>query len=220
MRVPKMKELRDGTIKGFQSEKAHIVEQIAFKNKMRERQRQAKLVLINKEKEEIMKARKLLKKKKPMNELEKVQQMKEDAMKGKYTKKRKKMSKTSKYWNEKALTWDDVTEEERLAKRLKRGKITQEEFDNATAALDKRAMTKASGARGVGVTRNKHRMVPEMMKEAEEMETKRRRRIHVHSDMESGDEEEIEHAKEVLRQHTERVVAAKRKHRFATRSIK
>ena len=59
-----MKELRDGTIKGFQSEKAHIVEKIAFKNKMRERQRQAKLVLINKEKEEIMKARKLLKKKK------------------------------------------------------------------------------------------------------------------------------------------------------------
>jgi hypothetical protein len=34
------------------------------------------------------------------------------------------------------------------------------------------------------------------------------------------DEDAIEHAKEILRQHTERVVAAKRKHRFATKNIK
>ena len=50
LRVPKMKELREGKINGFVEEKQHIVEKIAFADKAREKQRQIKLLQILKEK--------------------------------------------------------------------------------------------------------------------------------------------------------------------------
>ena len=46
------------------------------------------------------------------------------------------------------------------------------------------------------------------------------RRQHNKKDYGDEDEDAIENAKEVLRQHTARVVAAKRKHRYATKNLK
>ena len=234
LRVPKMKELREGKIPGFVEEKQHIVEAIPFKDKAREKQRQIKLESIRKEKEQIMKARKLLRKAKPMNQAEKQKKKLDEQASGKGKKRRRKSSKGAKYWNEKNMIWDDVAEEERLAKRLKRGKMTQEEFDDEIAALDKRTMRKSSQTKATGAVGNKRRMIPQMMAKQEELETQRRAqksrqgqngRSNGGSDGGGGSDgednyEEIEQAKEVLRQHTERVVAAKRKHRFSTRSIK
>tara|TARA_B100000780_G_C21062361_1_gene427074 strand:- start:213 stop:1067 length:855 start_codon:yes stop_codon:yes gene_type:complete len=236
LRVPKMKELREGKIPGFIEEKQQIVEQIPFLNKTREKQRQIKLEAIRIEKEQILKARKLLRKSKPMNEIEKKKKKEKDELNGIRGKKRKKQSKGSKYWNEKNMVWDDVAEEERLAKRLKKGKITQSEFDSELAALDKRTMNNTTrSSKAIGATTNKRRMVPKMMAKQVQLETQRRtvkskngnqHRNGYGDDGNEDDEdddakyEEIEKAKEVLRLHSERVVAAKRKHRFATKNIK
>ena len=105
LRVPKMKELREGKINGFVEEKQHIVEKIAFADKAREKQRQIKLLQILKEKEEITKARKLLRKAKPMNENEKLKKKLDNVSKygGKGVKRKKKPSKGNKYWNEKNM---------------------------------------------------------------------------------------------------------------------
>ena len=134
------------------------------------------------------------------------------------------------------MVWDDVAEEERLAKRLKKGKITQSEFDSELAALDKRTMNNTTrSSKAIGATTNKRRMVPKMMAKQVQLETQRRtvkskngnqHRNGYGDDGNEDDEdddakyEEIEKAKEVLRLHSERVVAAKRKHRFATKNIK
>ena len=135
LRVPKMKELRDGKIEGFKEEPQHVVQSIAFKDKNREKQRQIKLKEINAEKAKILAARKLLRKAKPKSEKDKAA----DALSNKKGKKRKKQSKSSRFWAETHALWDDVGEEERLAKRLRRGKITQGEFDAAMTALDRRS---------------------------------------------------------------------------------
>ena len=121
--------------------------------------------------------------------------------------------------------WDDVTNEERLAKRLKRGKITQEEFDSMTMALDKKSMNPRNGrGKAIGAVDNKRRMVPQMMAKIVAEDSRQRKSNSMKGNRQRSfsdeDEDAIEHAKEILRQHTERVVAAKRKHRFSTKNIK
>lgn len=112
-----------------------------------------------------------------------------------------------------------------MAKRLKRGKITQEEFDSMTMALDKKSMNPRNGrGKAIGAVDNKRRMVPQMMAKIVAEDSRQRKSNSMKGNRQRSfsdeDEDAIEHAKEILRQHTERVVAAKRKHRFSTKNIK
>ncbi len=204
LRVPKMKELREGKIEGFKEEPHAVVEAIAFRDKHREKQRQAKLEKIREEKAKIAAARQLLRKAKPKSEREKATKRAADALKKGGGKKRKKQSRSSKFWAETHALWDDVGEEERLAKRLRKGKITQKEFDELTAELDRKSATRdrkgGNVKMGAGGGRSKQ--------------------SRGRNDDDYNDDDEVRAAKKVLRDHTERVVAAKRRHRFKTKNIK
>ena len=215
LRVPKMKELRDGKIEGFKEEPKHIVERIAFKDKHREKQRQEKLKTIAEEKEKIIAARKLLRRAKPKSEKDRAaENLAAQGRGGKNQgKKRKKQSRSSKFWAETHALWDNVGEEERLAKRLRKGKITQAEFDEATLELDRRAS-------------NVHRMSKSMRKGGHH---KLGAGVGISSGSDHGGKHqndtgdgssEIAEARRILKEHSARVVAAKRKHRSKTRKVK
>ena len=206
LRVPKMKELRDGKIEGFKEEPSAVVEAIAFRDKHREKQRQAKLKKIHEEKAKIAAARQLLRRAKPKSEREKAAKRAADSMIKNTGKKRKKQSRSSKFWSETHALWDDVGEEERLAKRLRKGKITQKEFEELTAELDRRSATRDRKGGNVKMGAGSKRS----------MQSRGRN----NGDDDVDDEEEVRAAKQILRDHTERVVAAKRRHRFKTKNIK
>lgn len=78
--------------------------------------------------------------------------------------------------------------------------------------------------KAIGAVDNKRRMVPQMMAKIVAEDSRQRKSNSMKGNRQRSfsdeDEDAIEHAKEILRQHTERVVAAKRKHRFSTKNIK
>ena len=128
-----MRELRNG-IKGFKGELPEVVKAIKFKNPMREKQRQEKLKMIKIENEKLALARKRL------GQHGKGKRTNQDT-RGKTkngTNKKNQRKKAAHFVSQNfAEAWDDFGAEERLAKRLK-GKITQEEYDRATAIYEKK----------------------------------------------------------------------------------
>ena len=136
LQLPKMRELRNG-IKDFKGEPPEVVKAIKFKNPMREKQRQEKLKMIKAENKKLALARKRIgqhSKGKGPN-----QGTRDKTKKGANKKTQKNKRRHTSYLQNFAEAWDDFGAEERLAKRLKKGKITQEEYDRATAIYEKKS---------------------------------------------------------------------------------
>jgi ATP-dependent RNA helicase DDX55/SPB4 len=176
--LPKMSELRNG-ISGFEAEPPEVVRKIAFKNKQREQQRQEKLVAIALEKKKISEARERLKQTKGNDK--KINRLLHDRKKKKKPVKKKRTHNSfARTFNE---AWDDFGAEERLAKRLKKGKITQAEYDAATAVYDKKTYNGDSDEDDDGFVQGR-------------------------ASGKGGDDDES-----ILRRHATKLVAAKRRHR-------
>ena len=136
LQVPKMRELRTG-IKNFKGESKDVIKAIKFKNPLREKQRQEKLEAIKKQNEEVAMARKRLAEQRGLKHNKRKNNNGKNNKNDK--KKNKKKRRHTSYLQNFAEAWDDFGTEERLAKKLKKGKITQKEYDKATAIYEKKS---------------------------------------------------------------------------------
>ena len=170
--LPKMAELRKG-VAGFLEEPKEMVQKIAFKNKQREQQRQTNLVSIAAENQAVREARERLAQKQSGGKQTGTKILRDKQKQKKPVKKKRKHKSFSQSF-EAAMA--DFGAEERLAKRLKKGKITQEEYDAATSAFNEKTYESSDG-------------------------------------LDSEDEDA-----KILRKHTSKFVAAKRKHKRARRT--
>mmetsp|Transcript_35411 Transcript_35411/g.43731 ORF Transcript_35411/g.43731 Transcript_35411/m.43731 type:complete len:139 (-) Transcript_35411:2117-2533(-) len=121
-RIPKLSELRQTKgVKGYKQIPAHEVANIKFRDKHREKQRQANLLRMS-----------LEGKKNNKKESSKKKVLEKEGTKRKMDKKesenvirrRKKKGRQKQIYEE----WDDLAKEERLAKKLRKGQITQKEY--------------------------------------------------------------------------------------------
>ncbi|GBG33931.1 ATP-dependent RNA helicase DDX55 [Hondaea fermentalgiana] len=116
LRLPSMKEFRESKgLKGFPETPASVVAAIPYKDKVRERQRQAKYKKIQATAAETAQARKEAA----------IQQKKAAAKKAKEPR-RSKAKRDKKAMHDE---WESLGREERLYKKLKRGKLSQAAFD-------------------------------------------------------------------------------------------
>ena len=122
LRIPKLSELRQS--KGIQSFEQCSLERVAgiqFKDKNREKQRQLKLAAWK----ELQRAQKLEKKGKKKKTKQNETPRKQSAAQRKEVRRRKKKGRQQQLYEE----WDDLANEERLHKKLKKGAISKEEYE-------------------------------------------------------------------------------------------
>jgi len=122
LKMPRMPELKNRKIKGFKEDKSVNVNDIKYKDKQKEMSRQKKLA-VYRETGEWPGAKKRAEVKVAWSE--KVDQ-KERKRKRKEAKEKKKAEKEK---NEEDEDEDDLEEDYRLLKKMRRGKVSQEEFD-------------------------------------------------------------------------------------------
>lgn len=135
VQLPTMPELKrkDATV-GFIAPKPSIdVDRVRYKNKTRERQRQERLKREKEERGGKTKAEVAEERRRQRDERarEEARRQKREAENGK-KKKRKRKGKNRRMLEE----WDALAKEERLYKRLKKGKISQREYDLQIRGLD------------------------------------------------------------------------------------
>ena len=129
LQLPKMPELKDSdALIGYTEMKDVDIDSIPYKNKHREKQRQKQL-----------KIRKEQEKKKASstsssgrNAKKRQHQSQDSSSKDKKKKKRKRKGKNKRMVEE----WNALQKEERLYKRLKKGKITKDEYERLIRGLD------------------------------------------------------------------------------------
>mmetsp|Transcript_14690 Transcript_14690/g.19267 ORF Transcript_14690/g.19267 Transcript_14690/m.19267 type:complete len:602 (+) Transcript_14690:100-1905(+) len=115
-RIPNLSELRQTRgVKGYKEEPAAKVAAIRFKDKNREKQRQAKMLRMSANAE--LKLRKINEKK----ERQKKEKKQQDQVR-----RRKKKGRQQLIYEE----WDELAREERLAKKLKKGLISESEYQD------------------------------------------------------------------------------------------
>mmetsp|Transcript_15338 Transcript_15338/g.24993 ORF Transcript_15338/g.24993 Transcript_15338/m.24993 type:complete len:594 (+) Transcript_15338:8-1789(+) len=126
LRLPKVKELRETKgIKGFEAVDTQTVAKIPFKDKQREKQRQANYLVLQKKQKEEEEAAKASKKRKAPKADDKKPEKKAQP------KRRNKGIQQAIYEE-----WDTLATEERLYKNFKKGKISKEEYERLSNEID------------------------------------------------------------------------------------
>jgi len=115
-KIPRVKEILGKKIKNFNEESVQMGE-IEYKDKNKAKQKKEKALIREEEKKEM-----LLKQKKQWQD----EKNKKEAANRQRTKAEKRHTKKKNTMSE----WNELQEEERLARKLKKGKITMEEFDS------------------------------------------------------------------------------------------
>lgn len=123
MQLPKINELRNVRI-NFQKAAIKTIE-IKFKDKTREKERQKKLVEIAKEKEQQEKKDADMRDKKRKRKLE------DEELEGKAKQGPRRREKKKGLHQQIVEEWDELAEEEMLFKKMKKGKISKEEYEQA-----------------------------------------------------------------------------------------
>ena len=121
LRLPKMPELKNVKVHGFKNESQAVVDAVPYLNKGREKQRQANLIRMKQK----LAAGKHDKAKGKQWQNKRSQKSSSTAGQKQLHQKRKRKGQHQRLMEE----WESLAKEERLYKKLKRGKITKAEYD-------------------------------------------------------------------------------------------
>ncbi len=109
-KVPRVKEILGVSLKSFETDHAFHIEEVPYRDKNKEKQKEG----LNKKRQEKLEWKE-----------QRLEEQKTKEVKKKFSQSQKKRRKQENDWDE----WKELQKEENLFKKLKKGKISQKQFD-------------------------------------------------------------------------------------------